>query len=44
MPNYGFPEEILQYIRERAPGNIKGEIKEVYLYVFCLFIAKQFLQ
>ena len=32
--NYGFSDEVLHYIRELAPGNIKGEIKEVYLYVF----------
>ena len=34
MPNYGYPELVLQYIRELAPGNFKGGIKEVYVYVF----------
>lgn len=43
-PNYVFPEEVLQDIRELAPGNINGEIKELYLYVFFLFISKELLQ
>ena len=42
--NYGFSEEGLQDIRELAPGNINGEIKELYLYVFFLFISKELLQ
>ena len=43
-PNYGFPEEVLQDIRELAPGNINREIKELYLYVLFLFISKELLQ
>ena len=43
-PNYVFPEEVVQDIRELAPGNINGEIKELYLYVFFLFISKELLQ
>ena len=41
-PNYGFPEEVLQDIRELAPGNINREIKELYLYVFFFLSPKSF--
>ena len=38
-PHFGYPEEVLEYIREIVPGNIKGEILEtafvVSLEQFC---------
>ena len=29
VPHYGYPEEALHFIRTFAPGNVKGEIRDV---------------
>ena len=38
-PHYGYPVEVLRFIRDIVPGNIKGEDREdaypVSLYTFC---------
>ena len=28
---YAYPEEVLNFIREIVPGNVKGELREVLL-------------
>ena len=31
-PSYSYPKIILNVLREIAPGNIVGEIREVYIF------------
>jgi hypothetical protein len=30
---FGFPRQVLNFIRHIAPGDVKGEIREVNMYV-----------